>query len=253
MSHRISLPFFAAALLFASAAQADALADLRATLSGLHADKPLAATLSVHSTTHSDEDNAKVSRAQVQVSVASGADGLHLGFSPKLLERADQEAGSSARDKDAPTPIKDLLDKLNPVNVQPMVDFAPALLHDLEGVTLASERDEVHGGKPSHLLVFDIPLPESAGKKMSVKHYTGQLKVWLDADGVPLATKKIVDVKGRKLLISIAFSTNSNYALRLIGTRLVAVSRHVEEKHSVFGHAGDTVIDATLSPVSPSS
>jgi hypothetical protein len=238
-----------AGLLLASAVQADTVSDLRASLARLQADQPLAATLRVSSTTHDSEDAAKSTHAKLQVCVASGADGLRIGFSPALLQRASQEAATNAKNKDAPTPVQNLLGRLSPVNVQPMVDFAPALLHKLDGATLASERDEVHDGKPAHLLLFDVPLPPSANRQMTVKHYIGQLSVWLGADGVPLAVQEAMQIKGRKLLISIDFGRTTRYALRAVGTRLLVVSRHTEETHSVFGNEGSSVTDAVLTPV----
>lgn len=249
MSRMNSLAVAVAVLLSVSVAHADAASDLHATLARLQPAQPLAATLRVSSTVHDAGDASKNTQATLQVGVASGADGLHIGFSPALLQRASQEAAANAKNKDAPTPVADLLARLNPVSVQPMVDFAPALQHKLDGAILASQRDEVHDGKPAHLLVFDVPLPPSANKQMTVKHYTGQLNVWLGSDGVPTAVQETMQIKGRKLLISIDFGNTTRYALRVIGTRLLAVSRHAEETHSVFGHAGDSVTDAVLTPV----
>jgi len=180
--------------------------------------------------------------------VRSGTDGLELHFSPELLQRAAAEAAVNAKNKDAPTPVQDLLGQLSPVNVQPMVNYAPVLLRQLDGATLASQRDEVRDGKPAHLLVFDVPMPASANKEMSVKKYNGRLSVWLGADGVPVAVRNVLAIKGRKLLISIEFGTTTDYALRQVGTRLLAVSRRTEESHSVFGHAGSSVTEAVLAP-----
>jgi hypothetical protein len=248
MPHRNSLAVLMGSLLFAATAHADPLTDLRATLARLHADQPLAATLSVRGTVQNDERSAKVTHAQVELGISSDAGGLHMGFSPALLQRVSQEAGVYAKNTDAPVPIQDLLGKLNPVSVQPMLDFAPELLRDLEGVTLSSQRDEVHDGKPTHLLVFNFPLPASASRQMSVSDFTGELDVWLGADGVPVAAKQTYAVKGRKFLISIVIGNTSSYTLQTIGSRLVVRSRHNEETHSVFGHAGSSVTDATLVP-----
>jgi hypothetical protein len=57
-----------------------------------------------------------------------------------------------------------------------------------------------------------------------------------------------MQLKGRKLLISIEFGGTTDYAMKVVGTRLVVVSRHDEETHSVFGKAGSSVIDAVLTP-----
>ncbi|HZX70203.1 MAG TPA: hypothetical protein VFE77_05225 [Rhodanobacter sp.] len=184
MSLRVILPLLLAALVLPTSARADAVSDLRTALGRLQATQPLAATLKVSSTVKSDDD--KTTQAQLQVRVASGKDGLDMGFAPELLQRAAREAAANAKNKDAPTPTEDLLGKLSPVSVQPMVDFAPVLLRQLDGASLASQRDEEHDGKPAHLLVFDVPLPASASKQMTIKHYTGQIMVWLGADGVPV-------------------------------------------------------------------
>jgi hypothetical protein len=249
MSSGTSWTWLIVGLMLAPIAHADALTDLRATLARLQPRQALTATLDVRSTVHDDNDASKNTRAQLQISVASGADGLHIGFSPALLQRASQEAAKNAADKDAPAPVQDLLGKVSPVSVQPMVDFAAELKHKIDGARLASERDDVIEGKPAHLLVFDVPLPPSVGKQMTVKHYTGRLELWLGADGVPLALREEMQIKGRKLLIGIEIGSTSRYALRVVGTRLLAVSRHVEETHSVFGQSGGSVIDASLVPL----
>lgn len=245
MSSRVIPAVLFAALALPALARADAVADLRATLDRLQATQPLTATVKVSSTTK-DEDG-KTSQAQLEISVASGGDGLRIGFSPELLQRASREAAANAKNRDVPTPIEDLLGKLSPVNVQPMVDYAPVLRRQLDGVTLASQRDETLGGKPAHLLVFDVPLPASAGKQMTIKQYTGQLKLWLGSDGVPVAVRNTMELKGRKLLISIEFGNTTDYRLAVIGTRLVVSSRRTEETHSVFGKAGSSITEATLS------
>ena len=248
MLRRVILVILLAGLALPAMARADAVSDLRATLGRSQAVQPLAATLKVNGIV-TDEDN-KTTHAQLQISLASGGDGLHMGFSPELLQRASREAVVNAKNKDAPTPVQDLLGKLSPVSVQPVVDFAPVLLRELDGATLASQRDEAHEGKPTHLLVFDVPLPASASKQMTIKQYSGQIMVWLGADGVPVAVRKATAVKGRKFLISIDFSNTTDYRLEVIGTRLVVVSRHSQEAHSVFGKAGSSVTDAVLTPVS---
>jgi hypothetical protein len=249
MTPRLILTALLAALALPALARADAVADLRATLGKLQPAQPLVATARVNSTVKKEE--GKTERAQLQLGVRSGTDGLELHFSPELLQRAAAEAAVNAKNKDAPTPVRDLLGQLSPVNVQPMVNYAPVLLHPLDGATLASQRDEVRDGKPVHLLVFDVPMPASANKEMSVKKYTGQLSVWLGGDGVPVAVRNVLAIKGRKLLISIEFGTTTDYALQQVGTRLLAVSRRTEESHSVFGHAGGSVTEAVLAPVAP--
>ena len=247
MSPRLILPLLLSALVLPALARADAVSDLRTSLGRLQATQPLAATLKVGSTVKSEDD--KTTHAQLQVSVASGKNGLSMRFAPDLLQRASSEAAVHAKNKDAPTPIEDLLGKLSPVSVQPMVDFAPALLRQIDGARLASQSDEVHDGQPAHLLVFEMPLPASASKQMTIKHYTGQIMVWLGADGVPVAARNAIQLKGRKFLISIEFGNTTDYRLGVVGTRLVVMSRRSEETHSVFGKSGSSVTEAELTPL----
>lgn len=251
MSRRTLSSLAAIGLLLTTAARADAVSDLRATLAHLQGNQPLAATMQVSSTVKEGDDASKTTRAKVQIDVSSDARGLHMGFSPTLLQRSSREAAANASNQDAPTPIQNLLARLSPVNVQPMVDYATELGHSLDGATLASEKNEVHDGKPTHLLVFSVPVPAEASRQMTVKDYTGEVKVWLGADGVPVAVREVTKVTGRKLLISIEFGRATDYSLHVIGSRLVVASRHTEESHSVFGKSGVSVTDAVLTPVSP--
>lgn len=249
MSRHTFLSLAVMGLLLTTIAKADVVSDLRTTLAGLHGAQPLAATMQVSSTVKDGDDASKTTHAKVQIEVSSDARGLHMGFSPALLQRSSREAAANASNQDTPTPIQNLLGRLSPVNVEPMVDYATALGHSLDGTTLASQKDELHDGKPAHLLVFTSPVPAAASKQMTVKEYTGEVRVWLGADGVPVAVREITKIKGRKFVVSIDFGNATDYSLRVIGKRLVVVARHTEESHSVFGNAGSSVTDATLVPV----
>ncbi|MEO8746605.1 MAG: hypothetical protein ABI379_02965 [Rhodanobacter sp.] len=246
MTRRVIFALLLAGLALPGLANADAVVDLRGSLSRLQASQPLAASLKVSTTAKNEQ--GKTTHAQLQVSVASSGNGLTMGFSPDLLQRASREAAINAKNKDAPTPIGDLLGQLSAVSVQSAADHAPVLLREINGAALTSQRDEVHDGKPTHLLVFDVPLPPSASKRMTIKHYTGQIMVWLDSNGVPSAERTVTEVKGRKFLVSIEFGNTSNYRLGTVGSRLVVLSRHSEESHSVFGQSGSSVTDAVLMP-----
>lgn len=234
-------------LAFAAQAHADALGSLRTTLQGLSAGKPLRATLELRSVTH-DDGQSQPAQATLRIGVTSDAAGLHLDFAPDLLRRAADEAAAHARNKDRPTPIADLLDQVGATQVQAMVDFAPALLRMLDGATLAGQASSTHDGIPARLLTFDVPMPPSASKQMTVKRYVDRVQVWLDASGLPVAVRETTALDGRKLFISIDFDSTSDYELRVVAGRLVAVSRHTVQHQAVFGHGSDSVIDATLTP-----
>ncbi|MGC1547587.1 MAG: hypothetical protein WA777_03590 [Rhodanobacter sp.] len=255
MSHsRLFMGRLSIALAFgwlaASNAQADPLTDLRATLARMHANDPFAATLDVRNTsTNGSSDKPHTTHAELQLHVEGGSNGLHIGFAPDLLARASQEAEAHAKNPDVPMPTHDLLNELDPISVQSMLDVAPTLLRKLEGATLSTQRDEMHNGKPTHLLVFNIPPGVSSEDSDSIKHYEGHLNVWLGADGVPVAMEESRAYNGRKFFISFETGMSQSAVLKSIGTRLVAISRRSENKGSGLGQASDSVDQVTLTPV----
>jgi hypothetical protein len=250
MSHRSLFIALAIGLFAASHAQADPLTDLRATLIRMHANDPFAAALDVRDTsTNGSTNKPHITHAELQLHVEGGPNGLHIGFAPDLLTRAAQEAEAHAKNPDVPAPTLDLLKGLDPTSVQSMLDVAPTLLRKLEGATLSTQRDEAHDGKPTHLLVFDIPSGVSSEDSDAIKHYEGHLNVWLGADGVPVAVAESRDYEGRKFFIRFETSMTQSSVLRSIGTRLVAVSRRSENKGSGLGQSSDSVDQMTLTPV----
>lgn len=246
MQGKASWSIFVLGLALASAAQADALADLRGKLAGLQGDTPYRGTLSLRSTVTDGKKPA--THAQLQVSVASGADGLHVGFAPALLARAATEEAAQAKNPDTPTPVSDALGKLSPDRLQAVLNMGPALLRALEGASLRSQRDEVHDGKPAHLLVFDVPSGVGTDDRDAIKHYQGTLSVWLGADGVPVAMAEQRDYQGRKFFISFSLGNDTTSTLTRVGNRLVASARRAENKTAGFGQSNHSVIETTLTP-----
>lgn len=239
----------AASLLVAGAVRAGELDNLRATLGGMHANEPFAATLDVRNTTRGgDEDKPKTTHADLKLSVGVGAEGLQLGFSNALLKRVADEKAANAKNPNKSTPTANLLGNINPARVRTMADFAPALLRRLEGAKLTSQRDEAHDGKPSHLLVLSIPAGLDKSDSDAVKHFKGELKVWLGKDGVPLAVDESRVYKGRKFFISFETSTAMSATLERIDQRLITTRIRTENKGAGFGQSNDSVTTVTVTP-----
>lgn len=233
-------------LLVASMAHADALADLRAKLAGLAGSTPCKGTLTLRSTTTSGKKPP--AQAQIAMHVASDAAGLQMSFAPALLARAAAEAAAQAQNPDAPTPTRDALAKLSPDRVQGIVDMGPELLHLLEGATLTSESNATRDGKPVRLLVLSVPAGVGADDRDAIKHYEGTLKLWLGADGVPVALAEHRTYAGRKFLISFTVGNDLTATLARVGTRLVATTRRTDNTSSGFGQSNGSVTEVTLTP-----
>lgn len=248
---RLSFCFFtlAAGLLAAGVAGAGELDTLRATLRGMHASEPFAATLEVRNDTRGgDEDAPKTTNAHLELSVAVNTNGLQLGFSRALLKRVADEQAANARNPNQSVPTAELVRSIGPLRARTVVDFAPALLRRLEGAKLTTQRDEAHAGKPAHLLVFDVPAGLGKSDSDAVKHYKGELKIWLDTDGIPLAIDESRVYKGRKFFISFATSSAISASLERLGSRLIATRMRTENKGSGFGQSNDSVTTISVTP-----
>lgn len=236
-------------LLVAGVASASELDNLRATLAGMHASEPLAATLDVRNKSlDGDKDKPETTQAHLKLSVSVGAEGLQLGFSNALLKRVAAEKAAHAKDPNKSSPTAGLLGDVGPAQLHAMVDFTPSLLRRLEGAKLLSQRDEVHDDKPSHLLVFSVPAGLGKSDSDAVKHFKGDLKVWLDKDSVPLAVDESRVYKGRKFLISFESSSAISATVQRVGQRLITTHMRIESKGSGFGQSHDSVTNFTLTP-----
>ncbi len=180
--------------------------------------------------------------ASATVSVRADAQGLELAFAPKLLEQATREAAAKAANPDLSSPINDVLQEATPADINDLVGFAPTLLRKIDGATLKEDRADTFEGKPARLIVLDLPMRVSSKDRDSLKHYEGSMKIWLDADGTPLAAERVQRYEGRKFLIS--FSTESNVSTRFqhVGSRLIAVTRTRRNTFKGFGQDNDTTV-----------
>ena len=241
-----------AALLAASAARADGLADLKAALARLQAQTPLKATLDVKTTERRGEGaDAIEKQGQASVGLEDGARGLQVTYAKDTLARMDAESRQLVHDAKARTPTVWALARLDSSEMMLMASAAPALERNLDESVFRSEKADTWGGKPARLLTFTIPvtkLPEQQRKY--VKEFDGTLSIWIGADGTPLASEMRATVKGRAfVVVSFEALDESSSTYAVVGDRLLTLRSETHVASSGAGERGEQRLVKTLQPL----
>jgi hypothetical protein len=225
-------------LLTALALGADPLADLQAALARLAATRPAAARFTIHHENVSGEgqDAVKVI-GEVVGEAAESADGLQIRWSHAVLQKARDEERRHAANPEEPTPTRDGLAQVQAIDLANRLDAAGSLRDELSRATLLEEKDDLLDGTPARLLVLKLSPALQARERRYLKELEAIGKIWLGADGLPLAAEAQLHGKGRIFLI-ITFETEVKQSWRYVraGDRLVAV-RHEDERR--WGGAGE--------------
>ena len=237
----VSATLLVAGLAPQTATCADALSDLRATLSSLSSQAPLAATLDVKSSTTSKKENdGKPELAEAHLDIQAG-DGLSVHIDKTTLQQADTELQAAVGDADYPTPTAELLgNSVDALTIEHLVSRGPALLRMLASATAATASSTTLWGQPARELV--IPLPPPKSKNVSLKDYQRTVSVWLDAAGLPLAYSDHTQFKACLLFFCATADNTESDRLEVVNGRLVAAMTTRDRKMSGLGQDSDTHI-----------
>ncbi len=220
--------------------QADGLADLRAALGRLQGTTPLKGTFEIQTWSRQGGGKEAVEKpGQGTAWVEDGPQGLKLHWNRSLLAQMVQEGRAQRKDPKAPTPALTGLGSLTPRTVSQQINAAEEVLNRMEGATFQGETREVWNGKPARLLTFKLGLTGMTEKdKKMIKEHEGWAKVWVDDEGIPLATQVKNRFKGRALMvISFSQEMEETSTFAKVGDRLVCTRS--EEKSSGSG-GGET-------------
>jgi hypothetical protein len=228
------------ALFLSDATQADALTDVRATLQKLSSDAPIKGTLDVRSEHLDQEENDDhVPPGHLRMHIEANG-GLSIHLDPDLLQLIEQEQKAHDADANKPTPDTDLLRIADAMAIGHLTSAAPALLQLLEGATgpevAAAELD----GAPVQQLTVQIPLLANKKYRAYAYGYKGSLVLWLDAQGVPLASQQNFHAKFCKFFFCLTVDQHHDTKLKVVNGRLVAVSAVDELQQSGLGQGSHT-------------
>ena len=244
MNHRWLPLLFACTLV-----QADTLSDLKGTLTRLNGQEPVKANVVYQFwSQQGDEKKPVISEGKATSLVEDGPQGLKMSWSRNLIQTAAQEAKAKALDPEKKTPTRRAIEGLKAIDVLEYLSGSEELLRTLDQAQVLEDKADTWQGKPARLLSLKLTPHMGQQEKKYVKELGATAKVWIGADGLPLAVESQVHVKGRALLvISFEQRQKQEYHYARAGNRLIVVHHVSESSGSGGGEKGQSKTVVTLS------
>ncbi len=231
-----------ALLLVGGLLQADSLGDLKVALSHMNGQEPIKASVDYQFwSKQGDEKKPVITEGKANSLVEDGPQGLRMSWSRALIQTAVQEAKAQAKDPEQKGATRRAIEGLKAVAVNDYLSGAEELLRTLDQGELIEEKNEAWQGKPAKLLRFKLMPKLSKQDQKYVKELEATAKVWIGADGLPLAAETQTHMKGRALLvISFEQQAQETFQFARSGNRLVVIHYTQESRGSGGGERGQT-------------
>ncbi|HMC20473.1 MAG TPA: hypothetical protein VKL19_01375 [Thermoanaerobaculia bacterium] len=214
--------------------RADALTDLRTTLTQLGATTPAHGTFEVTSTsTSSDEGQAFQGKASVGFDISDA--GLRIVYPKATLVQANQEARAEAVDPDRQTPVRSGMGRIRALELADLLDAAAMLNVELQDAQLIEAKPTTYHGSPARLIALKLLPKLSKGTAKRLKKLDASLSIWLADDGLPVAAERAVLLKMSFMLISFESDQKESWTYTRAGDRLVATRHQETQKSDGFG------------------
>ncbi len=226
---------------------AHGLDDLRAALQKVQGGEPVKAALE-HSFWRQTMDDKKpiVSQGKITAQVEDGPQGFRVTWGRPILQQAFKEMAAQEREPEKTSPTRTALRNVDPLETAESLNHAEALLRDLAQAQVQEEKAEAWQGRPAKLLVLKLTpkIPES--QKKYLKELKVDAKVWVGADGLPLAFSSSVAYKGSRMFISFEGGNTQERQFTRVGNRLIVTRATSEEHNAGFGASSQTKKTTTL-------
>lgn len=216
-------------------AKADGLSDLRSALTRLQSSDPIAVDVQFKLFGRSGEHNELIEReGLINLRMEDDARGLRIVHSAQLIEQLHAEELAKVEDENVKNSALNAVGQFDYWEWRELLYPAAQMELVLARYTFVSETDDVINGKSARLLTFSMP-KEKIDKNFRkyVKKYQNYFRVWIDEQGVPLASHLTEDGSGR-IFIVIGFTfknvVHTEYLQK--GARLLAVKREVKDESS---------------------
>ncbi len=232
-------------MLLSFGVHADPLAALRERLQALPAATPVQARVEITSRATRGEDEPAPPPATVRVEATAADGSLRLDWPRELLGVARRERLDE--DPDAERPVGRALSQVSPIDIDAYLDATPTLLATLAVATLESQSSVQWEGQSATLLNLRLEPRLGARDQKYIKEAEGSARLWIGADGLPLAAERSYRVAGRAMLvISFESKQEERFTFSRHGDRLVVLSHRGETASSGAGEEGTQVIEARL-------
>ena len=229
MKGALAFVVFAPVALFA-----DGLSDLRSVLNRYPGHAPFAVVATLQAKGKSPE-GAGARSGSTTFEVLSGPDGLSIRVPPASLAAADAEAEAKKHDPDNPTPTRTAMVALTIFDVIDALDSASMLLDNLDGATLISQSAGSRGQKPATLLRIKVKPTLAGTRSRFVNEPVIELRVWVDASGIPIAAERDSYYSASIAIASAANVRKERWEFAIAGDHLYAARSEQEDRASAVG------------------
>ncbi len=225
-------------------AAGDSLSDLRQVLDRYPAKAPFAASGTVQM--NGDAEGAARGGSS-GFEVESGPTGFTIRVLPDALQAAEAEAAAKKRDPNSATPTRTAMVALTIFDVMDAIDAGAMLVNDLSGATLLDRSTSARNGKAATLLRIKVK-PSLATESRFVNEPKIELRVWIAADGVPIAAERDSDYSASFLFVKAGNVRKESWEYAVRGDRLYASRNDENDRASAVGKNIVTSRSVSYSP-----
>jgi hypothetical protein len=241
MTNPLSKPGNAAIVLLwclfilSSTVKADGLADFRSALQRLQPTDPIVVNAQFKLFGRSGENDELIEReGLINLRLEDGVDGLHAVYSPELIAQLHAEELAKIADENVKNSALNAVGQFEYWEWRELLYPAAQLELVLGRYHFAGEKQAVLNGRQTRQLTFRMP-KEKIEKEFRkyVKKYKNHLQVWIDEQGVPIASQLTEKGSGRIfIVIGFTFQNSIHTEYQQHGGRLLAVKREVKDESS---------------------
>lgn len=233
-------------------AMADGLADFRSALARLQSTDPIAVNAQFKLFGRSGEHNELIEReGLINLRLEDGAGGLRVSYSPELVAQLHAEELAKIEDENVKNSALNAVGQFDYWEWRELLYPAAQLELVLGRYNFVSETADAFNGHSRRLLTFEMPKDKiDKNYRKYVKKYSNQLKIWINNEGVPLASQLTEEGTGR-IFIVIGFSFKNEIHTEYLqrGDRLLAVKREVKDESFGATMQSQRHFIATLTPI----
>jgi hypothetical protein len=233
------------ALLFANAAWANGLDDLRSSLGTLQGQGSLRGTFEARQSKQDLDGKKPAEAATATAQVDEDAIGLAIRWDKATIKRANDEANAPKGGKHSEM-LSTVVGTSSALRIANVVNYAPGFMHALDGATLKSERADTYQGKPARLLELSLIERGPDDEHVNMKESTHIAQVWLGADNMPLAAT-VTHKRKAKVMVFLSFEQQAKeeFVFSVVANRLVVLRR--DEQGTAKGLGSDAQYRNTYS------
>jgi hypothetical protein len=220
-----------AGLMFLAPLRAGDVDAAKAAIGRLDAKEALAGRLSEIYERQLGADAHKV-RADLALDLKADTTTLDLAWDQTLLRRADAEERSRDRSAGGSMPLREALKELDPGRVSHLLDQRASLLGLLGQGKVLKASEGSFEGHPARKLELGVPVRvDDDLLRARVSASEGRLTIWLDADGLPVASELELSYSGRKGRVFGRFESRSTIRTKygVKGDRIFVAHRDTAE------------------------